>query len=75
MALHGGQDGLDFYRAIASNNLTTVKPDGYLALEFGKGQEDAVCRILEAAGSEILKLKQDNGGINRAVMAQKKRKE
>ena len=75
LALRGGRDGLDFYRSIASNYLTTLKPDGFLCLEFGKGQEDAVCRILEAAGCEILKLQEDNGGITRAVMAQKKREE
>ena len=75
MALFGGEDGLDFYRAIARNFTAAIKPGGYLALEFGQGQEDAVCWILEAWDYEILKLQQDAGGITRAVLAQKKERD
>lgn len=75
MALDGGQDGLDFYRAIARNFTPAIKPGGYLALEFGLGQEDAVCWILEAWEYDILELKRDGGGITRAVLAQKKERE
>ncbi len=70
LALHGGEDGLDFYRAIVKNYTPALRPGGCLALEFGQGQESAVCAILEAAGYEILELKQDNSGIVRAVLAQ-----
>ena len=72
MALYGGEDGLDFYRAIAANYKSAVKPGGYVALEFGMGQEDAVCWILEAEEFEILRLRKDAGGITRAVLARKK---
>ena len=37
--------------------------------------DQAVCRILEQGGCEILKLQEDNEGITRAVMAQKKSEE
>ena len=47
LALHGGKDGLDFYRAISANYIKALKPGGYLCFEFGMGQGDAVCRILE----------------------------
>ena len=50
LALYGGEDGLDFYRAIAMNYADALKPDGYLCLEFGMGQGDAVCSILEMNG-------------------------
>ena len=69
LALDGGPDGLDFYRAIVKNFTAALRPGGYLALEFGMGQEDAVCRILTKADYEIQELRQDNSGITRAVLA------
>lgn len=72
LALYGGQDGLDFYRSIAVNYTAALKPGGFLCLEFGQGQEDAVCWILEAYDYEVLQLKRDAGNITRAVLAQKK---
>lgn len=72
MALFGGEDGLDFYRAITANYTAALKPGGFLCYEFGMGQEDAVCWILEAYEYEILQLRKDSGGITRAVLARKK---
>ena len=72
MALDGGEDGLDFYRAIAENYTRALKPGGFLALEFGMGQEDQVCRILERFDYEILRLRKDSGNITRAVLAKRK---
>ena len=69
LALDGGEDGLDYYRAIAQNFTSALRPGGFLALEFGLGQENAVCSILEEAGYTILELKEDNSGIVRAVLA------
>ena len=69
LALHGGTDGLDFYRAITKNFLSALRPGGFLALEFGMGQENAVCAILQTAGCEIVELREDNSGIVRAVLA------
>ena len=70
LALHGGEDGLDFYRAIVRNFTPALRPGGYLALEFGQGQEKVVCAILEAADYRVVELKEDNSGILRAVLAQ-----
>ncbi len=70
LALHGGEDGLDFYRAIVQNFTPALRPGGCVAFEFGKGQDAAVCQILEQADYRILELKQDNSGILRAVLAQ-----
>ena len=70
LALHGGADGLDFYRAIVRNFTRALHPGGFLALEFGKGQDAAVCEILERAEYRVLELKEDNSGIVRAVLAQ-----
>lgn len=70
LALHGGEDGLDFYRAIVRNFSPALRPGGCVAFEFGRGQERAVCEILEAADYRILEWKEDNSGIVRAVLAQ-----
>ena len=66
---------VEIYRAIAKNFTPAVKPGGYLAFEFGLGQEDAVCWILEAWDYDILELKRDGGGIVRAVLAQRKERD
>ena len=46
-ALDGGADGLDFYRWIASQAATFLKPGGKVMLEFGDGQAEAVRQIFE----------------------------
>ena len=75
LALHGGADGLDFYRSIADKYRQALKPGGYLCFEFGMGQGDAVCEILETNGYTILERTRDNNDIERAVIAQFGRKE
>lgn len=71
MALYGGEDGLDFYRAIVKNYGKLLKPGKYICFEFGMGQEDAVCQILMEHGYELQKLVRDTGGRARAVLAKK----
>ena len=75
MALFGGTDGLDFYRSLASNYRNALKPGGYMAFEFGEGQGDDVCAILEENGYTILERTRDYNGRERAVLAQYGRKE
>jgi release factor glutamine methyltransferase len=75
LALFGGRDGLDFYRAIAENYKTALKPGGYLAFEFGDEQGDDVCQILTENGYTILERTKDFNDRERAVLAQYGRKE
>ena len=75
LALYGGEDGLDFYRSIAQNFAPALKPGGYLCFEFGMGQGDDVCRILETNGYTILERTRDYNDRERAVLAQYGRKE
>ena len=75
MALFGGEDGLDFYRSIASKYRTALKPGGFLCFEFGDDQGDDVCRILEVNGYTILERSRDYNDRERAVIAQYGRKE
>ena len=46
-ALDGGADGLDFYRQLAAEARTFLKPTGKLMLEFGAGQAAAIREIFE----------------------------
>ena len=75
LALYGGEDGLDFYRSIAKNFAPALKPGGYLCFEFGDGQGDDVCAILEENGYTILERTRDYNDRERAVLAQYGRKE
>jgi len=75
LALHGGDDGLVFYRAIAENYTAALKPGGYLCFEFGMGQGDAVCSILETNGYTILERSRDYNDRERAVLARYDRKD
>lgn len=75
LALHGGDDGLDFYRAIADKYRTALKPGGFLCFEFGMGQGDDVCNILDQNGYTILERTRDYNDRERAVLAQYGRKE
>ena len=74
MALFGGTDGLNFYRAITKNFRDLLKPGGFLCYEFGMGQGDAVCAILEENGFIVLERTLDFNERERAVLAQYGRK-
>ena len=75
LALHGGDDGLIFYRSIAKNYASALKPGGFLCFEFGDTQGDDVCSILEMNGYTILERTRDYNDRERAVIAQFGRKE
>ncbi len=72
LALDGGEDGLDYYRAIIDNFSSALRPGGYLCFEFGLGQENAVCALLLRGGYEIIETRKDTADITRAVLAQKR---
>ncbi len=75
LALHGGQDGLDFYRSIIANYTECLKPGGFMCFEFGEEQGDAVCALLETNGYTILERSRDYNHTERACIAQLRRKE
>lgn len=75
LALYGGEDGLDFYRSIAKNYRACLKPGGIVCFEFGMGQGDEVCAILEENGYLILERTRDYNDRERAVAAQIPREE
>ena len=50
LALNGGADGLDAYRAITAALPHLLKENGAFALEIGRGQADAVTAMARAVG-------------------------
>jgi release factor glutamine methyltransferase len=69
MALAGGSDGLDAYRAIAAAALQLLAPGAALALEVGFGQAEAVAELLRGSGLDIAGTHADLAGIPRCVVA------
>lgn len=71
MALAAGEDGLDFYRALARHYQTPLRPGGTLALEIGWQQREGVCALLQAEGWTQIRCIQDLGGNDRCILAQR----
>lgn len=69
LALDGGNDGLDFYRAISAEARRLLAPDGGLIVELGAGQEPSVRQLFTMAGLHVGDAKADLGGIPRALTA------
>ncbi len=67
LALDGGEDGLDFYRAIAKELPKRLNAGGQVFFEIGKGQARAVRKILREAGLEDIKTVKDYNKIERFV--------
>jgi len=72
MALDGGPDGLDCYRAIAAIAPTLLAPDGVLVVELGAGLADHVAALFAAAGLAPAPPHPDLGGVPRALVATKR---
>ena len=66
-ALKGGDDGLDFYRAISDKWRTALHPGSRLYFEVGIGQADDVLRIMRAQGFGDIEVVPDTAGIPRVV--------
>ena len=67
LALKGGEDGLDFYRAICAQWRTALRADGRLLFEVGIGQADDVLRIMRGCGFGDVEITPDLNGIPRVV--------
>lgn len=69
LALDGGGDGLDAYRAIARDMRRLLAPGGRLIVELGAGQELAVRTLFAHAGLNVTSVRDDLAGIPRALSA------
>lgn len=67
LALRGGADGMDFYRAVTSRWSSALTEGGRLYFEVGAGQADAVLRLMRAGGFGDINILPDTQGIPRVV--------
>jgi release factor glutamine methyltransferase len=71
LALDGGGDGLDAYRAIARNARRLLAPGGRLIVELGAGQGPAVSALFADVGLKVTGVRDDLAGVPRALSATK----
>ncbi len=69
-ALASGADGLDDIRTIVAQAPTHLQPGGWLLLEHGWDQAEAVQALLRAAGGEQVQSRKELAGIVRCSGAQ-----
>lgn len=72
IAIHGGKDGLKFYRRISSEAPFYLRKGGWLLLEVGQGQSPVVSEMIEEKGAfskpECIS---DLSGVQRVVRAKR----
>ncbi len=72
VALFGGGSGFVHIDAVLDAAIRTLRPDGWLVMEFGFGQDDEVeQRIAARAGLRLLKIRADFQGIPRTAIVQR----
>ncbi len=69
MALDGGTDGLDAYRAICPDLPRLLAHGGGSYLEVGMGQAGMICDLMREAGMTEIGVRRDLAGIDRVVTA------
>jgi release factor glutamine methyltransferase len=72
LALDGGADGLNFYRAIAAAAPALLAPAGTVIVEIGAGQAEPVAAIFAAAGLAPSAARPDLNNMPRALVASKR---
>lgn len=70
LALDGGPDGLAFYRRLIKTAPSALLPGGYLLLETGAEQKEAVSGLLADRGFQIIRTVEDYGGNQRGILGQ-----
>ena len=72
IALDGGDDGMDFYRAIVENFGTNLKSDGFFAFEMGYDQRDAAADLAKKYGFSFEEIYDYGGNFRVAVFKRNK---
>jgi release factor glutamine methyltransferase len=72
LALDGGADGLNFYRAIAATAPALLAPEGAVVVEIGTGQAEPAAAIFAAAGLAPSAARPDLNNMPRVLAASKR---
>ncbi len=67
LALDGGANGLDFYRAIFDTGRNFLCENGAIVVEFGIGQASALRILASQCGLEVVNIRNDLSGIERVM--------
>ena len=68
LALDGGKDGLDFYRRLLQDCPVQLRPGGWLVMEIGSTQSEAVMRMARSQDNlSECRLSYDYAGLPRVV--------
>lgn len=70
-ALVAGDDGLDDLRLLIPDGLNWLNPNGWMLLEHGYDQGEAVRHLFAQAGWRNIETRQDYGGNDRMTLARK----
>ena len=68
IALDGGEDGLDAYRALSTQIKPVLKQEGFVFFEIGQGQEDDVIQIMKLSGFSFVASYKDLSEIVRVLV-------
>lgn len=71
LALDGGSDGLDAYRAVLPQAWRLLRPGGWVALEIGSDQLIPVGALIDASGFRDRRVERDLAGRARVVLARR----
>ena len=71
VALFGGEDGLDIYRGLIPAAYAALVSGGFLALEIGFTQAEAIERLLASHGFKGIEFTPDLQGIPRVASARR----
>jgi release factor glutamine methyltransferase len=71
LALDGGEDGLDAYRAILPAAIERLSPRGKLVVEVGAGQGGDVRDLAERLGFVRVQTRRDLAGLERVVIGER----
>jgi release factor glutamine methyltransferase len=70
VAVFGGHDGMDGLRRVLEDSASRLVPGGWLIVEFGYGQDDAVTELVNASPAlSLVKIRGDLQDIPRTVVA------
>ena len=70
-ALFGGEDGLDFYRRIASEASNYLRKGGFAVFEMNSNRSKAIQDILVGTGFTVEKIVKDYSGLDRIVIGKR----
>ncbi|MGI5838829.1 MAG: peptide chain release factor N(5)-glutamine methyltransferase [bacterium] len=72
LALDGGKDGMEYYRRLVAAAPPYLTADGFLAVEIGAGQADAVAELFAASGVfTVIRRRRDYAGWERVIIGRK----